>query len=203
MESKCFKKTPTYWKHSLLLITLYNGLNQDAVFISLQRKDHHNSTASLPLMNYQVLLCLWDKYISVMYALFSSQCIYIFFGVNFYLYAYTCNAHSGDCYFAISWSKSIWSTDTIYFPTAAFSSIIAGVASTAFTITVKVGHMAKMWGGLAFDQVDRECQVPAVSWNASSMTRIWCRFNADSDTGQFMVQFMSWLSYQGQASYKM
>lgn len=94
-------------------------------------------------MNYQVLLHLWDKYISVMYALPSSQCIYIFFGVNFYLYAYTCNAHSGDCYFAISRSKSIWSTDTIYFPTTAFSSIIAGDASTAFTLTVEVGHMAK------------------------------------------------------------
>lgn len=154
-------------------------------------------------MNYQDLLCLWDKYISVMYALFCSQCIYIFFCVNFYLYAYTCNAHSGDCYFAISRSKSILSTNTIYFPAAAFSSIITGDTSTALTITVKVCHMAKMWGGLALDQVDRKCQVPAVSWNTSMMTCIWCHFDVDSDIGQFMVQFMSWLSYQGQASYKM
>lgn len=154
-------------------------------------------------MNYQVSLCLWDKYISVMYALFSSQCIYIFFGVNFYLYAYTCYAHSGDCYFAISRSKSIWSTNTIYFPTAAFCSIITRDTFTAFSITVKACHMAKMWGGLAFDQVDKECQVPAASWNTSMMTRIWCHFNVDFDIGQFMVQFMSWLSYQGQASYKM
>lgn len=154
-------------------------------------------------MNYQVSLCLWDKYISVMYALFSSQRIYIFFGVNFYLYAYTCYAHSGDCYFAISRSKSIWSTNTIYFPTAAFCSIITRDTFTAFSITVKACHMAKMWGGLAFDQVDKECQVPAASWNTSMMTCIWCHFNVDSDIGQFMVQFMSWLSYQGQASYKM
>lgn len=126
-----------------------------------------------------------------------------FFGVNFYLYAYTCNAHCGDCYFAISRSKSIWPTNTIYFRTAAFSTTITGDTSAAFTVTVKVCHMAKMWGGPAFDQVDGESRVPALSWNTNMMTCIWCHFNADSDTGQFMVQFMSWLSYQGQASYKM
>lgn len=88
--------------------------------------------------------------------------LYIF-GVNFYLYAHTYYARSGDCYFAISRSKSIWPANTIYFPTAAFYSIITGDTSAAFIITVKACHVAKMQGGLTFDQADKECQVPALS----------------------------------------
>lgn len=54
-----------------------------------------------------------------------------------------------------------------------------------------------------FDQDDKHQWIPAACWNTSLMTCIWCHSDVDSDRGQFMVQFMSWLSYEGQASYKM